>query len=514
MKSRFSLFSRVLVLFFGFSWHASYPKNLTSALEKLKDKLTQLASKLAPQVPKFKPQKPTTLEDLKTQLGIPTDFDLITMELGGKIYPAVKKKHLFMYVMGMREKKLLEKIKTKVKGQDTLFHKIKDKGELAFPKKFKHGEFFCESVKDLRDHNKTKALPDTDGTLTILYGTNKKYLDTATLQAMPENKDAVFQLASNYHALETRANPTLGQKGELDSRDGRAPDGGVEHMAYARVQGEAGAVSAMPGTIHKMYYHAPINMLEYYNGDNSIVKKDGNQIKIFIPVNNNGKVDYAGTGHKKFIKPKGKKGYPLKTSANPKESETPTLDEKLLEDDTFVRNFIDNYKVAFTGGVQVTGGYFDSNQGNVLVTDEDHVINHIYSVGLHLGRNRTEEFNYNPKNKNMKRLAQLLLYATYEGVIEAAIKLEKEKLYLTLVGGGAFNNDPQWICDAIMRIMPRIKESGIKTYLVIFDSKNASDKKVYEFFQKESKKAEHERIIICEDCSKKKIIQASTELGT
>ena len=50
-----------------------------------------------------------------------------------------------------------------------------------------------------------------------------------------------------------------------------------------------------------------------------------------------------------------------------------------------------------------------------------------------------------------KPFASLVLEASYEATICAGILNEDNRVYLTLVGGGAFGNDLEWICSAIER---------------------------------------------------------------
>jgi hypothetical protein len=50
-----------------------------------------------------------------------------------------------------------------------------------------------------------------------------------------------------------------------------------------------------------------------------------------------------------------------------------------------------------------------------------------------------------------KPFASLVLEASYEATICAGILNGDDRIYLTLVGGGVFGNDLEWICSAIER---------------------------------------------------------------
>ena len=62
--------------------------------------------------------------------------------------------------------------------------------------------------------------------------------------------------------------------------------------------------------------------------------------------------------------------------------------------------------------------------------------------------------------------ARLVLEASYEATFCAAIlnasRTGNRSLYLTLVGGGAFGNDMDWITSAIGRSLQRYSDSGLE----------------------------------------------------
>ena len=67
-------------------------------------------------------------------------------------------------------------------------------------------------------------------------------------------------------------------------------------------------------------------------------------------------------------------------------------------------------------------------------------------------------------------LARLILEATYEATLRAAV-LNKARngsniLFLTMIGGGAFGNQPEWIIDAIRRALRLHEHSGLDIRMV------------------------------------------------
>ena len=65
-----------------------------------------------------------------------------------------------------------------------------------------------------------------------------------------------------------------------------------------------------------------------------------------------------------------------------------------------------------------------------------------------------------------KPFASLVLEASYEATICAGILNEDNRVYLTLVGGGAFGNDLEWICSAIERAVLKYREYELDVKIV------------------------------------------------
>ena len=76
-------------------------------------------------------------------------------------------------------------------------------------------------------------------------------------------------------------------------------------------------------------------------------------------------------------------------------------------------------------------------------------------------------------------LAQQIARLNYEAVIRSAIAKKKEKVYLTLLGCGAFENKIDWVIDAIKNCKNLIEESGLEVIINISDA-GAKDKTLYD----------------------------------
>ena len=70
------------------------------------------------------------------------------------------------------------------------------------------------------------------------------------------------------------------------------------------------------------------------------------------------------------------------------------------------------------------------------------------------------------------QFATLILEAAYEATIcasiENAARTGNNRLYLTLLGGGAFGNQIAWIRDSILRAMSLYTESGLDIAIVSY----------------------------------------------
>jgi hypothetical protein len=69
-----------------------------------------------------------------------------------------------------------------------------------------------------------------------------------------------------------------------------------------------------------------------------------------------------------------------------------------------------------------------------------------------------------------KPFASLVLEASYEATICAGILNEDDRIYLTLVGGGVFCNELEWICSAIKRACLKYAQYDIDVKIVNYGS--------------------------------------------
>ena len=73
--------------------------------------------------------------------------------------------------------------------------------------------------------------------------------------------------------------------------------------------------------------------------------------------------------------------------------------------------------------------------------------------------------------------ARLVLEAAYEATLCAAVLNARQagnnRVYLTLLGGGAFGNQPDWIADGLQRALQRHRDRSIDVAIVSHGASNA-----------------------------------------
>jgi hypothetical protein len=218
----------------------------------------------------------------------------------------------------------------------------------------------------------------------------QKYLDVTALQALPENNGAVFQVASNLSCLES-----TGTKQERISR-----------YYLSRAQGQLCALSALPGTIDRMYVQPSINLLKnfYWRGPVSYTE-----------------------GYFPYL---------------------PDMDSRFKD-------------MSYEDILQASSTLCVGVQKNVCVTSgsRDYKTRGFKAVPVRLpNQSITQVFTaaLDPYNNRMlthtigfKNLASILLHGAYKGTFDVAREVGAKKLFLTLVGGGVFQNKYHWIAEAI-----------------------------------------------------------------
>ncbi len=249
------------------------------------------------------------------------------------------------------------------------------------------------------------------------------------------NKDSLFQVASQFNLLEM-ASPAA------------TPEHGVGIYEYDHTQGPACAIAAGAGTIYRNYF-AKVN--------GQIGQSENNQIDCLADIGAalNNRTNRLWTMSN---------GYALATEAGLKEI-AEHLEQSTDEENDKLRQLL---RIGLQWNAEVT------------LPDTDHTVSQAYCSALPVA--------YSGHSPQLwQRFAQLLLEASYEATICAAIlnyaKTGNNKLFLTLVGGGVFGNNEDWIIAAIGRSLNRYKYVGLDVIIVSYGSSRQRVQKLIKHFQ-------------------------------
>jgi len=244
--------------------------------------------------------------------------------------------------------------------------------------------------------------------------------DVQELHCLSENKNSLFQAASQFNLLEM-VGPEI------------IPEKGVGIYENDFTQGPACAIACGAGTIYRNYF-IPVN--------DQIGQSENTQIDC---------LDLIGQAlnNKEFLLWQMRNGYAL---ANREgllniNAQLAKLNEKERE----------NLKGKLKIGIQW--------ETEVTLVGKPQIVSQAYCSALPVSYSFIEEFYW-------ENFASLILEATYEATLYAGlINLKKNncnKVFLTLVGGGAFGNNPDWIKQAIIKAIRKFKNTPLDIKIMSF----------------------------------------------
>jgi hypothetical protein len=251
------------------------------------------------------------------------------------------------------------------------------------------------------------------------------------------NENALFQVASQFNLLEM-VSPRM------------TPERGVGIYEYDHTQGPACAIASGAGTIYRNYFTV-------VNG--RIGQSADNQIDCLSGVG-----ALLGNTDQKLWQMVN--GYALPSVVGLKE-----IDEKLKVMNESGR---DELRQALQIGLQWNT--------QVTLDGSSHVVSQAYCSALPV------TYSQHP-SELWGRFATLILEASYEATFCAAILNAKRtgnnRLFLTLLGGGAFGNELAWVAGAIHRALSLYSDCGLDVAIVSYgQSQPCVQKLVTEFADK------------------------------
>lgn len=258
--------------------------------------------------------------------------------------------------------------------------------------------------------------------------------DVRGLHADAANAGAFFQVASQFNLLEMTS-PSI------------APEQGVGIYEFDRTQGPACAIAAGAGTIYRNYF-APVN--------GQTGQSEDNQIDCLADLG----AELGNAGERLW---RMQNGYALATR------------EGLLEIAERLRaaggDERDRLRALLRIGVQWNT--------QATIGGCGHHVTQVYCSATPVA------YSEHPPDL-WEDFAKLVLEASYEAALCAAAlnaaATGNDRVYLTLLGGGAFGNDPSWILHAMRRALDLHAGRDLNVYIVSYGRSNPDVRQLAEGF--------------------------------
>lgn len=285
-------------------------------------------------------------------------------------------------------------------------------------KRWRCGELETPSLAELRAA--TKAIPArSDDGLKV----GEVVANVQGLHREAENDGALFQVASQFNLLEM-VGPEV------------PPERGVGIYEYDATQGPACAIACGAATIYRNYF-VPVA--------GGIGQTADRQVDCLVDV---GRVLGDAQGSLWTMR----NGYALATARG-----LATVGEFLEHGGEAAR---DRLRAALRIGVQW--------QSEVTLGGTANVVSQAFCSALPVAYSEHDAGSWEP-------FARLVLEAAYEATLHAALlnreRTGSSKVFLTLLGGGAFGNRTEWITAAMEFSLALFQESGLEVWIVSYGSR-------------------------------------------
>lgn len=284
-------------------------------------------------------------------------------------------------------------------------------------KSYQFGSLEVVSLEQLRNQQTFK-----DSTSNIKV--SEVVADIQDLHADPRNEHALFQAASQFNLLEM-VGPEV------------SPKAGVGIYENDFTQGPACAIACGAGTIYRNYF-TPVNNQIGQTGSYQIDCLDG----IGKELNN-----------QEFQLWKMTNGYAVLSL------------EGLLNINKQLGSFSYSQREFLKGKLKV-GTQWNTE---VTLTDKKQIVSQIYCSALPVAYSHIESFYW-------ENFARIILEATYEATLHTALinlkNNKSNKVFLTLVGGGAFGNDLDWILESLFKALDKFRITPLDVSIVSYGNSN------------------------------------------
>lgn len=248
--------------------------------------------------------------------------------------------------------------------------------------------------------------------------------DIQEIHRNPANQHSLFQAASQFNLLEM-VNPTI------------SPEYGINNYEYDHTQGPACAIACGAGTIYRNYF-VRINGQQGQTAEKQIdcLEEIGSAL-------NNPELQYWTMQN----------GYALM-----EQSGILALNKVIAKLNHEEREML---KGKLKTGIQW--------QTEVTISDTRHKVSQIYCSALPVAYSQTDSI-------YSMYFSRIILESLYESTLYAAtlnmIRNGSNKVFLTLVGGGAFRNEEYWILESLKIALEKFKRVPLKVYIVSHSQSN------------------------------------------
>ena len=291
-----------------------------------------------------------------------------------------------------------------------------------------HGRLDTPSLGELRQQVRKSVR--TRGRISV----REVIADAQALHSDESYADSLFQVASQFNLLEM-VGPNV------------TPEEGIGCYEDDYTQGPACAIAAGAGTIYRNYFA---------NVNGGIGQSHNNQIDCLADIGRK----LGNTDNRLWDM---RNGYALATNSGLREisSSLGALNE----------NELDELRQALRIGLQWNT--------QVTLNKATHKVSQAYCSALPVA------YSKHPSGL-WENFARLILEAAYEATICAAILNSRSTgnnlVFLTMLGGGAFGNEPIWITEAIARSLTLYEDSNIEIRIVSYGWSNEDVRKLAEQF--------------------------------
>lgn len=279
-------------------------------------------------------------------------------------------------------------------------------------KSFQFGILETPTLSELKEQSPSLEIFKEDIMVSEVIG------DVQKLHCNPENKNALFQAASQFNLLEM-VGPHI------------TPEHGIDIYEHDRTQGPACAIACGAGTIYRNYF-VPVNgqlgqTIKSQIDCLDLIEKELNNSELFLWKMSN--------------------GYAL-----PSEEGLSKINAQLSKlDDAQRENLKSRLKIGIQWDTEVT------------LTNQKQIVSQAYCSALPVAYSYIESFYW-------ESFARIILEAAYEATLYTGLinmdKTGANKVYLTLLGGGAFGNEPNWILESISKSIIKFKNTPLDVKIV------------------------------------------------